>query len=219
LANEGTPDVPAGFLREVTTRVRRAGGLLIADEVQAGYGRTGRWWGYDVAGIRPDIVVTGKPMGNGVPLAATAASTDLLQRFRARTRYFNTCASSPLQAAVGLAVIDEIDQRGLIANADVTGSKLRAELQSRLGRWPTLGGVRGHGLFINVEIVTTAARREPDPARAHQIVEALVREGFLTNTNGPYENQVKIRPPLVFADSQAREFLEAFDRVMDRLHA
>ena len=96
--------------------VRAAGGLLIADEVQAGYCRTGRWWGYEVTGFTPDIVVTGKPMGNGLPLAATAASKALVEGFRAATRYFNTFASSPLQAAVGMAVLDVIERDGLREN-------------------------------------------------------------------------------------------------------
>ncbi|MEJ0015862.1 MAG: aminotransferase class III-fold pyridoxal phosphate-dependent enzyme [Acetobacteraceae bacterium] len=97
-ANEGLPDVPAGFMPRAAAMVREAGGLVIADEVQAGYARTGNWWGYEVTGFTPDIVVTGKPMGAGLPLAATAASRALVETFRARTRYFNTFASSPLQA-------------------------------------------------------------------------------------------------------------------------
>ena len=95
LANEGLPDIPAGFMPRAAAMVREAGGLVIADEVQAGYARTGHWWGYEVTGFTPDIVVTGKPMGNGLPLAATAASRALVETFRARTRYFNTFASSP----------------------------------------------------------------------------------------------------------------------------
>ena len=104
LANEGLPDVPRGFMAHAAEMVRAAGGLVIADEVQAGYCRTGRWWGYEAMGFTPDIVVTGKPMGNGLPLAATAASKALVDGFRARTRYFNTFASSPLQAAAGMNV-------------------------------------------------------------------------------------------------------------------
>ena len=83
-ANEGLPDIPAGFMPRAAAKVREAGGLVIADEVQAGYARTGRWWGYEVTGFTPDIVVTGKPMGNGLPLAATAASRALVETFRAQ---------------------------------------------------------------------------------------------------------------------------------------
>ncbi|HSU04573.1 MAG TPA: aminotransferase class III-fold pyridoxal phosphate-dependent enzyme, partial [Acetobacteraceae bacterium] len=116
LANEGLPDIPRGFMERAAAMVRAAGGVVIADEVQAGYCRTGRWWGYEVSGFQPDIVVTGKPMGNGLPLAATAASRALVETFRAATRYFNTFASSPLQAAVGMAVLDVIERDGLREN-------------------------------------------------------------------------------------------------------
>ncbi|MEX0824027.1 MAG: aminotransferase class III-fold pyridoxal phosphate-dependent enzyme, partial [Woeseia sp.] len=113
-ANEGLPDVPAGFMEKVTDLVHAAGALVIADEVQSGYGRTGSWWGYEHAGFRPDIVVTGKPMGNGLPLAATAARKEFVDAFRAEKDYFNTCAATPLQAAVGMAVLDEIDRLDLL---------------------------------------------------------------------------------------------------------
>jgi 4-aminobutyrate aminotransferase-like enzyme len=217
LANEGTPNMPVGFLAQLAERVRRAGGLVIADEVQAGYGRTGRWWGYSVAGIRPDVVVTGKPMGNGVPLAATASRADLMQGFRDRSRYFNTCASSPLQAAAGLAVLEEIESRGLVEHVGKLGAFLSSELRARAGRRPWLGEVRGPGLFINIEIIKDGSSRAPDPALAARIVDELVKEGFLTGTNGALGNQVKIRPPLVLEEPEARAFLAAFDRVMDRI--
>ena len=110
--------------------VRDAGGLVIADEVQAGYAGPGNWWGYEVTGFTPDIVVTGKPMGNGLPLAATAASRALVETFRAKTRYFNTFASSPLQAAVGMAVLDEIEHDDLRANVAKVGAALKAALAS-----------------------------------------------------------------------------------------
>ena len=193
LANEGTPRMPEGFLRQVAERVRRGGGLVIADEVQAGYGRTGRWWGYEVAGLRPDIVVTGKPMGNGLPLAATAASAELIERFRSRSRYFNTCASSPLQAAAGLAVLDEIEARGLVEHVATVGSMLQSELRSREGRWPMMGEVRGHGLFINIEIVKDREGRAPDRDAAARIVDALAQEGFLTGTNGALGSGEKVQ--------------------------
>ena len=156
LANEGLPDIPAGFMPRAAAKVREAGGLVIADEVQAGYARTGHWWGYEVTGFTPDIVVTGKPMGNGLPLAATAASRALVETFRARTRYFNTFASSPLQAAVGMAVLDEIEQRDLRGNVATVGTALKAALTQRKGASDAIGDVRGHGLFIGVELVRPA---------------------------------------------------------------
>ena len=138
---------------------------MIADEVQAGYCRSGVWWGYDVLGFKPDIVVTGKPMGNGLPLAATAASRTLIEGFRAATRYFNTFASSPLQAAVGMAVIDVIERESLAANVTAVGAFLKSALAERKGRFASIADVRGHGLFIGVEIARTRERSRLPEAR------------------------------------------------------
>ncbi|WP_439610189.1 aspartate aminotransferase family protein [Reyranella sp.] len=213
-ANEGLPDVPSGFMARAAEIVREAGGLVIADEVQAGYCRSGQWWGYDVLGFKPDIVVTGKPMGNGLPLAATAASRTLVEGFRAATRYFNTFASSPLQAAVGMAVIDVIERDRLAENVATVGTFLKAALAERKGRFASIVDVRGHGLFIGVEIARTDAAREPDMDKAVDIINRLKDRGFLTSNAGAYRNVVKIRPPLVFKQSHAEEFLVAFDATM-----
>ncbi|WP_421997725.1 aspartate aminotransferase family protein [Reyranella sp.] len=210
-ANEGLPDVPAGFMARAAEMVRAAGGLVIADEVQAGYARTGRWWGYEGAGFTPDIVVTGKPMGNGLPLAATAASKALVDGFRARTRYFNTFASSPLQAAVGMAVLDVIERDGLLDNVARVGAALKAALAERKPRCAAIGDVRGHGLFIGVEMVKGGDALDPDPEQAIAVVNRLKDRGFLTSNAGAFRNVVKIRPPLVFARHDADAFLEAFD--------
>jgi 4-aminobutyrate aminotransferase-like enzyme len=194
--------------------VRAAGGVVIADEVQAGYGRTGRWWGYEVTGFTPDIVVTGKPMGNGLPLAATAASRPLVEGFRAATRYFNTFASSPLQAAVGMAVLDVIERDGLRENVAAVGAFLKSALAERKARFASIADVRGHGLFVGVEIAKTDAGRTPDTDRAVEVINRLKDRGFLTSNAGAYRNVVKIRPPLVFARHHAEEFLIAFDATM-----
>ncbi len=214
-ANEGLPDVPPGFMARAAERVRAAGGLVIADEVQAGYGRCGQWWGYGVTGFTPDIVVTGKPMGAGLPLAATAASRALVETFRRNTRYFNTFASSPLQAAVGMAVLDVIEDEGLIENAATVGPALKAALEGRKHRWNAIGDVRGVGLFIGVEMVDADGR--PDGEQAVEVVNRLKDLGLLTSNAGAHGNVVKVRPPLVFSQDDADAFLFAFDAVVDGL--
>jgi 4-aminobutyrate aminotransferase-like enzyme len=216
-ANEGLPDVPRGFMARAAEIVRAAGGYLIADEVQAGYCRTGRWWGYEGMGFTPDIVVTGKPMGNGLPLAATAASKALVDGFRARTRYFNTFASSPLQAAVGMAVIDVIERDKLGENVARVGANLKAALGERKKTCAAIGDVRGHGLFIGVEMVKGNAL-EPDSERAIEVVNKLKDRGFLTSNAGAFRNVVKIRPPLVFGQHDADEFLTAFDATLAEIN-
>lgn len=216
-ANEGLPDVPAGFMDRAARRVRTAGGLIIADEVQAGYGRTGRWWGYDLAGPTPDIVVTGKPMGAGLPLSAAAASRSLVEGFRAATRYFNTFASSPLQAAVGMAVLDVIEGEGLVANAGAAGAELKRALKARIDASPHIGDVRGVGLFLGIEVVADKAGKTPDRARAVWLVNRLKDLGYLTSNAGAFGNVVKIRPPLVFSHDHAGPFLGAWDQAVAEL--
>lgn len=213
-ANEGLPDVPPGFMRRAAQMVHAAGGLVIADEVQAGYGRTGRWWGYDVTGFTPDIVVTGKPMGAGLPLAATAASKALVDGFRARTRYFNTFASSPLQAAVGMAVLDVIEGEGLVENAGVVGAALKAGLLERKDASARIGDIRGVGLFIGIEMVSDRQSKTPDRDLAIDVVNRLKEKGFLTSNAGAFGNVVKIRPPLVFSRQNGEDFLAAFDETI-----
>jgi 4-aminobutyrate aminotransferase-like enzyme len=215
-ANEGLPDVPEGFMAAAAKLVREQGGLVVADEVQAGYGRTGRWWGYAGAGFTPDIVVTGKPMGAGLPLAAAAASRELVETFRARTRYFNTFASSPLQGAVGQAVLDVIEAEDLIANAGAVGAGLKTALRARQGASERIGDVRGSGLFLGVEMVGPS--KAPDRDLAVRIVNTLKDKGFLTSNAGAHGNVVKMRPPLCFSHGDAAAFLGAWDETIAGLH-
>ena len=212
-ANEGLPDIPGDFMAQAAQLVREAGGLVIADEVQAGYCRTGRWWGYEVTGFEPDIAVMGKPMGNGLPLAATVASRQLVERFRAATRYFNTYGASPLQAAVGHAVIDEIEERGLAASVAEVGLGLKAALAERAEHCPWMADVRGHGLFLGVEMVEPGGGLVPDRSRAAGFTDRLKEQGVLASNAGAFANVLKIRPPLVLEQPHVEEFLAAFDAV------
>ncbi len=217
LANEGLPDIPAGFMAAAADMARKAGGVVISDEVQAGYCRTGKWWGYKATGFTPDIVTTGKPMGNGLPLAATAASKALVDNFRARTRYFNTSASSPLQAAVGIAVLEEIARQDLGASVARVGAALKAALTARKNGRKFIGDVRGHGLVLGVEIDRQDGAKTPDVERAVDMVDRLKDKGFLVSNAGIFRNVLKIRPPLVFRQEHADAFLAAFDDVVEEV--
>jgi 4-aminobutyrate aminotransferase-like enzyme len=216
-ANEGLPDIPSGFMARVTDLVHREGGLVIADEVQSGYGRTGCWWGYEKTQFRPDIVVAGKPMGNGLPLGATAAKKAWVDAFRAEKDYFNTCAATPLQAAVGMAVLDEIERLDLLENAASVGDRLTNELRIRIGRYDAMGDVRGSGLFLGVELIKAGEGKQPDAAAAITLSDRLKDKGFLVSYSGKYENVLKIRPPLVFSHQNADDFLAAFDECMEEM--
>lgn len=214
LANEGLPDIPAGYMRRAAELVRAAGGLFIADEVQAGFCRTGHWWGYQAEGFTPDIVSLGKPMGNGLPVAGVVASRQLMDTFRQRRRYFNTFAGSPLQAAVGMAVIDVIEQEELGHSAAQVGGYLQAEITKRQADCPQMADVRGQGLFLGMEWVTDRASNNPDPAGAAAVVDRLRHKGFLIGAAGVHNNVLKVRPPLVFQREHADLFLTALDEAL-----
>lgn len=216
-ANEGTPNIPQGFMAKVTDLVHREGGLVIADEVQSGYGRTGHWWGYEKTRFQPDIVVTGKPMGNGLPISATATRKEFVDAFRAEKDYFNTCAATPLQAAVGMAVLQEIERLDLVRNAAEVGERMLRELKQRVGKHDEFGDARGYGLFLGVELVKNSASKEPDAALALSLSNRLKRKGFLVSYSGKFNNVLKIRPPLVFTHEHADQFLRALDECMEDL--
>jgi 4-aminobutyrate aminotransferase-like enzyme len=214
LANEGLPDIPAGFMAGAAKLAHDAGGLFICDEVQSGFGRTGRWWGYETSEFEPDIVSIGKPMGNGLPLAGVVAPLELVNAFRERTRYFNTFASSPLQAAVGMAVIDVIEDEGLIERAVETGDYIRDALRGMQEACEPMGDVRGYGLFTAIEWVSDRGDKTPDPGGANTMVNALKEEGVLLSRAGADANILKLRPPLVFGREDADAFLSAFETVV-----
>lgn len=217
LANEGLPDAPVGFFQRATDLVHAAGGLVIADEVQAGFARSGSWWGYDTSGFVPDIVVMGKPMGNGIPLAAAGGRRDVVSGFRKRHRYFNTFAASPVQAAAGTAVIDEIEDRHLVDQVGDVGGTLRSSLEKLQEAHPEMGDVRGHGLFIGIDWVHPGTT-DPDLDGAARMVEDLKSRGVLMGKAGQHGNVLKIRPPLVFEDDHAQLFLDAFTDALSRAH-
>ncbi len=211
LANEGLPEIPPGFMGRAAEMVRDAGGLFICDEVQAGFARSGNWWGYETSQITPDIVSMGKPMGNGLPLAGVVASQGMIETFRERTRYFNTFASSPLQAAVGQAVLEVIEGEGLVESVADVGGHLINELRSLQEGCEPMADVRGHGLFIGMEWVADRESKAPDREGAAVIVNRLRQAGFLMGQAGEFGNVLKVRPPLVFKREHADMFLEAFE--------
>ena len=218
LANEGLPDIPNGFMPRAAEMVRDAGGLFIADEVQAGFCRTGRWWGYEVMEFVPDIVTMGKPMGNGLPLAGTVARTELVAAFREQRRYFNTFASSPLQAAVGMAVLEVIETENLRQNVAHVGGYLRTELTKFQPHCPPMAEIRGHGLFIGLEWVSDRDEKIPDRDGATVFVNRLKEKGFLIGSAGSLGNVLKIRPPLVFTREHADLFLAAFSEISEDIY-
>lgn len=210
-ANEGMPDVPPGFLDPTMQVVRAAGGLMIADEVQPGFGRTGsHFWGHDRLGFAPDIVTMGKPMANGHPVAAVATRPEIMAAFRENFGYFNTFGGNPVSAAACLATLDVIEEEGLQDNAAKVGAYLLARLHAL--RHPYIADVRGVGLFFAVEFMDGDS---PAAGFTADLVEDVVARGFLVNRLGRGQNILKMRPPMPFGIDHADMLADALQEALD----
>jgi len=219
-ASDGVIAGPPGLLRPAAEEIRRAGGVLIADEVQAGFGRLGDgMWGYDRHGVRPDIVTLGKPMGNGYPIAGLVSSESLMSEFGSRARYFNTFGGNAVACATASAVLDVIENDQLIANAMRVGTRLRRAIADLAARHPAVADVRGSGLFIGVELAPEGAAGPSATDAARVVVDGLRDRRVLIGTAGPSANVLKIRPPLPFSDANADQLLEALDGALGDLTA
>jgi 4-aminobutyrate aminotransferase-like enzyme len=214
-SSDGVFTAPQGFLAEAVDAIHEAGGLFIADEVQPGFGRTGdRIWGFQRHGVVPDLVTMGKPMGNGHPIAGMAARPEVLARFGQSLRYFNTFGGNPVSAAVGMAVLDVLENEKLQDNARMIGEYLRAGLESLARCYPVIGDIRSAGLFVGVELVHDRKSMEPAGNKAARVVNGLRERRVLISAAGPSANILKIRPPLVFSKANADLFLTALDETL-----
>jgi 4-aminobutyrate aminotransferase-like enzyme/Ser/Thr protein kinase RdoA (MazF antagonist) len=195
---------PPGYLAGVYRAVRAGGGLCIADEVQTGFARIGHpFWGFETQDVVPDVVVLGKPIGNGFPLGAVVTSPDIAGAFDNGMEFFSTFGGNPVACAAGLAVLDVLRDEKLGDNSQRVGERLRARLTRLKDVNPLVGDVRGLGLFLGVELVRDRLTLEPADDAAGYVVNRLRDEGILAGTDGPYHNVVKIRPPLCFSESDA----------------
>jgi len=216
-ANEGLPDIPSGFMQKAATLVRDAGGVVILDEVQAGFCRTGSWWGYEVNECVPDIVAMGKPMGSGYPLSGVGASPEIAKIFHEKSYYFNTTASTPLQAAVGSAVLDVIEEEDLLGNVNSVGAYLKDKVKGFAKTYDMVGDVRGLGLFVAIECIEGQGNKKPNNKLAVEFVEKMKQKGFLISNAGQFRNVLKIRPPLVFEKDHADSLCEALEETFEEV--
>lgn len=210
---------PDGYLPLVAEKTRAAGGLVICDEVQAGYCRMGEsWWGYERFGIEPDIVTIGKPMGAGHPIAAVVTTREIAEKFAEIDSYFNTFGGNPVSTAVASAVIDEIDNRGLLQNVTEVGYYLQAGLEALAEKYAFVGILQGSGLFWGLDLVQDPATKEPmSRDQLRHIVTLLKNEGVLMGSTGRFGNCLKIRPPLIFSKDNADQALAALEKVFSSL--
>lgn len=212
MSSGGVVAPPRGYLKKAAEIIRNAGGLFIADEVQPGFGRTGKhFWGYEADGLVPDIVTLGKPMGNGHPLAAIVSRREIIDEFSSIGSYFNTFGGNPVSCAAGLAVLDVIEQEALQANARIVGEYLTSGLRALAEKHTAIGDIRGTGLFIAVELIKDKESREPATAFTADVVNGLKDRGVLTGSIGPDANILKLRPPMVFSREDADYMLGNLD--------
>ena len=196
--------LPDGYLAAVYRHVRAAGGVCIADEVQTGLGRMGTsFWAFEDHGVVPDIVVMGKPLGNGHPIGAVATTPEIAAAFDNGMEYFSTFGGNTVSCAMGLAVLDVLRDEELQAHALRVGERMLAQLRPLIDECEMVGDVRGSGLFLGIELVRDRETLEPAAAEASYVSNRMRELGFLLGTDGPYHNVVKIRPPMPFDEENA----------------
>ena len=207
--------LPEGYLEAAFGHVREAGAICVADEVQVGFGRVGsHWWAYETQGVVPDIVTLGKPIGNGHPMGAVVTTRAIAEAFDNGMEYFNTFGGNPVSCAIGLAVLDVIEDEGLREHALQVGTGFREGLAELADRHDLVGDVRGLGLFIGVELVRDRDSLEPATEEATDVINQMRERGILLSTDGPFENVIKIKPPLVFSHEDAGRVIGELDAVL-----
>lgn len=211
------PRLP-GYLPAVVEKVRAAGGLIIADEVQIGFGRSGsHLWGFEAQDIMPDIITLGKPVANGIAMGVVITTTEIRERFGEEIDFFSTFGGNPVACAAAHAVLDVIEQEGLRENARDTGDYIRTELSRLAEQCPVIGDVRGQGLFCGIEIVRDKASKEPAADIADSIRNRLREKHVLVGREGRAGNIIKVRPPLAFRREHAELLIATFADVLKTL--
>jgi 4-aminobutyrate aminotransferase-like enzyme len=204
--------LPDGYLERVYEAVRAGGGVCIADEVQTGYGRIGtHFWGFEKYGVVPDVVVLGKPIGNGHPIGAVITTPAIAESFDNGMEFFSTFGGNNVSCAIGLSVLEVVQAENLQSHAFEVGEHLLNGLRDLQNRRDIIRDVRGSGLFIGVELTKHDA---PATAEAKRIVNRMREEGILLGTDGPSHNVLKIRPPMPFSVENADQLLTTFDTIL-----
>jgi 4-aminobutyrate aminotransferase-like enzyme len=213
--NAGGMALPDGYLRAVYAAVRAVGGLAIADEVQVGYGRTGRWfWAFEQQDVIPDIVCVAKAMGNGQPLGAVITTRAIAEAYRTQGYFFSSAGGSPVSSVVGLTVLDIIESEGLQQNAVTVGDHIVARINELATRHPLIGTVHGSGLYMGVELVRDRTTLEPAVLETAAICERMRELGVIVQPTGDRQNVLKMKPPMCITRESADFFVDMLDRVL-----
>ncbi|MFM9837988.1 MAG: aminotransferase class III-fold pyridoxal phosphate-dependent enzyme, partial [Cyclobacteriaceae bacterium] len=211
----GQVELPKDFLREAYQYVRSAGGVCVADEVQTGCGRSGNhFWAFQEHNVVPDIVTIGKPIGNGHPLGVVVTTQAIADAFKNGMEYFNTFGGNPVSCAIGLEVLKVVKEEGLQQNSKVVGDYLKTGLKDLMKEFKIIGDVRGPGLFIGFELVKDRHAKEPATEQAAYFANRMRDKGILMSTDGPFNNVLKIKPPIVFSKMNSDFLLESIALVL-----
>ncbi|MHA2243041.1 MAG: aminotransferase class III-fold pyridoxal phosphate-dependent enzyme, partial [Candidatus Thorarchaeota archaeon] len=206
---------PSNYLQEAFKHVRNAGGVCISDEVQVGFGRVGtHFWGFETQDAVPDIVTMGKPIGNGHPLGAVVTTPEIANSFNNGMEFFSTTGGNPVSCAVGLAVLDVVEEENLQQNALEVGKYLLDRLETLKQKYKLIGDVRGMGLFLGVELVRNLETLDPADREAKYIINRMKEKRILISVDGPLHNVLKIKPPLVFTKQNADFLVDTLDEIL-----
>ncbi len=213
----GQVPLAKGYLREVYPKIRAQGGLCICDEVQVGFGRLGDFfWGFEMHGVIPDIAILGKPMGNGHPIGAVVTTAEIAESFDNGLEFFSSFGGNPVSCSIGNAVLKVIDDENLQRHAKETGDYLKALLESLRKTYPQLADIRGNGLFLGVEISSLDGK--PDTKLAVKIKNGLREKHILIGTDGPFDNVLKIKPPLSFSKDDCDVLVASIESIICEIH-
>jgi alanine-glyoxylate transaminase/(R)-3-amino-2-methylpropionate-pyruvate transaminase len=207
----GVIEMPEGYMRGAAERVRAAGGLLIADEVQTGFGRTGdHMWGFEADGVIPDIVVMAKGIGNGFPLGAVVVQKPVAEPMAERF-LFHTYGANPTSCAAARAVLQVIKEEKTQENSRVVGAALLGQLKSLQSRHAAIGDVRGRGLMLAIEMVKDRKTKEPDKEKTSAVFERCREQGIILSKSGPNQSCLRMVPPMCLSLADVEKVAEALD--------
>jgi ethanolamine-phosphate phospho-lyase len=214
----GQVPLAKGYLTKLYPEIRNRGGICISDEVQTGFGRLGKYfWGYEEQEVIPDIVILGKPMGNGHPLGAVVTTTEIAESFNSGVEFFSSFGGNPVSCAIGLSVLEVIEEENLQDNALIVGTYYKTLLHELQNEFNCIGDIRGSGLFIGVDIVVNNTKN-PNTKLANKLKNSLRDKNILISTDGPFDNVIKSKPPLCFSKENAQQVVEEIHTVLKRSH-
>lgn len=213
----GQVPLATGYLQELYPAIRVHGGLCISDEVQTGFGRVGdHFWGFEQHGVVPDMVILGKPMGNGHPMGAVVCTREIAESFEKGVEFFSSFGGNPVSCAIGLAVLDVMEEEGLQENAMVVGDYYKSLFEQLQQHYASIGDVRGSGLFLGVDLVKPGTKEEDE--QLAKLIKNQLRENFiLISTDGPKDSVLKTKPPLIFTKENALQVVEEMERILIKL--